>query len=479
MSTQLVGADEFYLVRAGSRLVAFGVLAVILRPGRQISSPMVIISGAAMVLTMAASLFFTSGIVGLSVALVAGASNGVLMVAWLMAMVEQFRRGVEGFAATMVGALLVSGLVIMVVPRLPVEAFVVVMMLVSVICPFVLAALPKIPGASNQRIQSASQSGTAQLCSASQPGTAQCATLDDSQPVLSAIGTEIAAWFAALMVAICGFVSTILYGAVSRTSWTYGDPMSVPVFLGAAALVVGAAVLGILRSQRALSDLLWAPLLLLTVCDLIVACLAETLSSGVALSLLLAGVFSSHYLRFLVFPAVIAGMRAPSGRAMAITLLVSSGFLGSEVGDMLVSVLPVGFDLRFLSCILCVLLLGAFCVVFAVGRGALVKASRQFRQRAGSPDEAPNLGPGRAHTGITHPSPGSDPCSFEQALIHAGLTPRETEIILLTAQGNSAAFIADQLVISGSTVRFHQQNAYRKLSLHSKQELIQLKARLS
>ena len=255
--------------------------------------------------------------------------------------------------------------------------------------------------------------------------------------------------------------------------------MSVPVFLGAAALVVGAAVLGILRSQRALSDLLWAPLLLLTVCDLIVACLAETLSGGVALSLFLAGVFSSHYLRLLVFPAVIAGMRAPSGRAMAITLLVSSGFLGSEVGDMLVSVLPVGFDLRFLSCILCVLLLGAFCVAFAVGRGALVKASRQSRQRAGSSGEAPNLGPGRAHTGITHPSPGSDPCSFEEALIHAGLTPRETEIILLTAQGNSAAFIADQLVISGSTVRFHQQNAYRKLSLHSKQELIQLKARLS
>lgn len=56
----------------------------------------------------------------------------------------------------------------------------------------------------------------------------------------------------------------------------------------------------------------------------------------------------------------------------------------------------------------------------------------------------------------------------------ADLTPREREIFALTARGYSSPFIAEQLVISDSTVRFHQRNIYAKLGVHSKQELIAL-----
>ena len=61
---------------------------------------------------------------------------------------------------------------------------------------------------------------------------------------------------------------------------------------------------------------------------------------------------------------------------------------------------------------------------------------------------------------------------FAEASERYRLTAREREIALLTAKGRSATYIADTLVISSSTVRFHQQNAYRKLNVSSKQELI-------
>lgn len=55
---------------------------------------------------------------------------------------------------------------------------------------------------------------------------------------------------------------------------------------------------------------------------------------------------------------------------------------------------------------------------------------------------------------------------------YADLTPREQEIALLLAQGNSYKRIAEMLVVSLSTVQTHARALYRKLSIHSKQELV-------
>ena len=54
-----------------------------------------------------------------------------------------------------------------------------------------------------------------------------------------------------------------------------------------------------------------------------------------------------------------------------------------------------------------------------------------------------------------------------------GLTPREAEVALLTVQGFSGAYISEKLFVSNSTVRFHQQNIYRKFDVHSRNELIE------
>ncbi len=54
------------------------------------------------------------------------------------------------------------------------------------------------------------------------------------------------------------------------------------------------------------------------------------------------------------------------------------------------------------------------------------------------------------------------------------LTTRETEVLLLLARGHSAGSIRERLYISEGTVNTHMRNIYRKLNVHSQQELIDL-----
>ena len=53
------------------------------------------------------------------------------------------------------------------------------------------------------------------------------------------------------------------------------------------------------------------------------------------------------------------------------------------------------------------------------------------------------------------------------------LSPREKEIFLLLAEGYSNKEIADELVISPSTVHSHRSNLMDKLGLNNRHELIQ------
>ncbi len=55
-----------------------------------------------------------------------------------------------------------------------------------------------------------------------------------------------------------------------------------------------------------------------------------------------------------------------------------------------------------------------------------------------------------------------------------GLTPREVEVFQLLAEGRSLPYIQEKLSISGGTARTHASSIYRKLGIHSRQELIDL-----
>ena len=54
------------------------------------------------------------------------------------------------------------------------------------------------------------------------------------------------------------------------------------------------------------------------------------------------------------------------------------------------------------------------------------------------------------------------------------LTDREREIVMLLLDGQTMGGIAERLVITERTVKFHSKNAYGKLGVHNKKELMQL-----
>ena len=54
------------------------------------------------------------------------------------------------------------------------------------------------------------------------------------------------------------------------------------------------------------------------------------------------------------------------------------------------------------------------------------------------------------------------------------LSPRECEIVRLLLDGERVPTIAQKLVLSQSTVRDHLAASFKKLGLHSQQELLRL-----
>ena len=55
-----------------------------------------------------------------------------------------------------------------------------------------------------------------------------------------------------------------------------------------------------------------------------------------------------------------------------------------------------------------------------------------------------------------------------------GLSPRQAEVLGLLAKGRDVRFISEEFVVSTSTVKSHVYMLYRKLGIHSQQELISL-----
>jgi DNA-binding NarL/FixJ family response regulator len=52
------------------------------------------------------------------------------------------------------------------------------------------------------------------------------------------------------------------------------------------------------------------------------------------------------------------------------------------------------------------------------------------------------------------------------------LSPRESEVIEYLIRGRNAKHVAEKLYISESTAKTHISNIYRKVGVHSQQELL-------
>ena len=54
------------------------------------------------------------------------------------------------------------------------------------------------------------------------------------------------------------------------------------------------------------------------------------------------------------------------------------------------------------------------------------------------------------------------------------LSRRETEVMFLLAKGHNSAYIQEKLYISEGTAKTHIRHIYRKLDVHTQQELMRL-----
>ncbi|WP_418931694.1 helix-turn-helix transcriptional regulator [Gordonibacter pamelaeae] len=91
------------------------------------------------------------------------------------------------------------------------------------------------------------------------------------------------------------------------------------------------------------------------------------------------------------------------------------------------------------------------------------------------------LGSGKASTGWGYVKPMEEAdaaTDFEKAGTRIArrcrLSPREIEVLFLLAKGRNCAYIREELVIGDETVKSHVKSIYRKVDVHSQQDLIDL-----
>lgn len=175
------------------------------------------------------------------------------------------------------------------------------------------------------------------------------------------------------------------------------------------------------------------------------------------------------------FDALIADINMPGNRELELlhairgivpivlvtgdpTLETAIGALRQAVVDYLVK--PVGND-----------------ILLAAVRSAVEK-SRAMRSLRDAKDDIAQKARSLSHMGSLLSLPGSSGSSAsEPSLDRLGpgakaLTPREREIVVRRARGQVVSEIAAHLDISEHTVRNHFKSIFRKLGVHSQEELV-------
>lgn len=166
--------------------------------------------------------------------------------------------------------------------------------------------------------------------------------------------------------------------------------------------------------------------------------------------------------------------------------LHSIGFLGGTFAE---DVRVMGVDPLAVVALVAIWALG---LMHFVGSGSFTSAlSRQdspeaielVALRPVEDVEAPALaaagvGSSEAAGGVAGPQRADAPdriaAQAQRIRDHYRLSAREAEVMELLARGNSVARIAEVLVVSENTIRTHSKRIYAKLSIHKRQELVDL-----
>ncbi|NTU88590.1 MAG: response regulator transcription factor [Actinobacteria bacterium] len=157
----------------------------------------------------------------------------------------------------------------------------------------------------------------------------------------------------------------------------------------------------------------------------------------------------------------------PLGRRFALGLFVitASESLGSMLGLLL-----IGFQMSSRYTLTIISLL----VVYFLMMGALFSAGKFFVKNEAKKDSAPQAGALPDADRETFSETDSLPSPARHLADEYALSSREEEVLNLLVKGRNRAYISKTLYISDNTTRTHMRNIYRKLDVHSHQELLDL-----
>lgn len=492
----MASTDPHYLVRTVAGIVVLAGCAAAGRFGVTVANPRSFMA-ATVVMTSSTIVFALdeSGMLGLPVAVVSGASNALVMYAWMLLL---SRCAIRQIVEATLGGLVLSGAIVMGAPALGTETC----LAIAVIAAFCSGA----------------------FALACDPYLVSCA----ADGPLTRTEARRVPWLSVALLLSCGALSAMLYGIAQRRLLLVSDSANYAVFGVFAVLVLVCTVALIIRSRR-WGHFVWVPSFAVFVCAILFSCFSTDGSLQVALGFMLASVFCLRFLPWMVLPALFSQAGVPRAFPLGVLLVLMSGSLSARLGEAVGASLPPSVQvLSSVACIVAVILAVLLAVGFMLDRsfgtalapdgapavpaepnGALASAASAAPGTAAAPTEptstdsaAPAESPPAGPAAPTEPAPAAPPAApaepapaafapsseppasadspAEQLRLRLAriaeaqsLTAREEEVAHLTAQGFSCAYIADKLVVSNSTVRYHQQNAYRKLEVHSRNELIE------
>ena len=303
-------------------------------------------------------------------------------------------------------------------------------------------------------------------------------------------------WMTVAMFVVTGVMAAVLSGGLEGllSGAEGGVGVTVGYFVGLAGVV--AATAAVLYRDADWQSHLWVPLFCLLFLGLLVCCVCTLGTVPFAGGVVGATATGYTVLRWALAPAVVSRAGSPRYVACSFLALVSDVSLASTltlaVGAQAQASLASLYSLAGVMALVLVIVFAAALVAYHGMSGYRISLSARLltedllqRQRQQLAEDAAAPRPAGTATVATEvrlplepkPEPPHSP-SFDEALDaicqRYDLTARELEIARLTARGNSSKHIADVLIISSSTVRFHQQNIYRKLDIHSRQEFIDL-----
>lgn len=166
---------------------------------------------------------------------------------------------------------------------------------------------------------------------------------------------------------------------------------------------------------------------------------------------------------WIVFPREIADARLPFVPCFALLILGSGTLYVPYLGAWINKSLGIGFETLTSTATVVIAFVAVLAILYMVLRIRQLGAEQRASESAAEPE----------------------PLSLEdirealrahqlKLMEPYGLTEREREIVAMIIDGQTLGGIAEELFITERTVKFHSKNAYDKLGVHNKKELMQM-----